>query len=254
MPKRANADNVNGQNEPDWGEAWDIIEEVHASEQEQSTISGIIGQKWQRIEKMGVNRTGAQLASRIFKMEAPIQADVLRTMYALFAVKGITIPEDLVDKAERTASETGGGGGGRRASFLPDATETPAPPRASGPAPEPDHPDDDSDLAGDEPLIKAEELAAPQRINLKTSMVEALTPDADPADDKSWTDLRPAKPEELAAERERLQADFDEPLTPAPADVKPTRAKSPVQARKDRKKAEARLAAASGAAASSAVH
>lgn len=248
MPKRANADNVNGQNEPDWGEAWDIIEEVHASEQESSTISGIIGQKWQRIEKMGVNRTGAQLASRIFKMEAPIQADVLRTMYALFAVKGIEIPEDLVDKAERKASETGGGGGGRRASFLPDATETPAPPRQAAPGAEPDHPDDDSDLAGapdDRPM----------RVNLKTSMIEVqVEAGATPEEEGVWTDLRTAKPAELAAERERLSADFEAP-EPAPvAEVKPTRAKSPVQARKDRRKTEAKLAAASGAAASTAVH
>jgi hypothetical protein len=57
-------------------------------------------------------------------------------------------------------------------------------------------------------------LAAPEdtayRVNLKTAMVESLPGGADEADDKAWSDVRPASPDELAATREARESDFDQ--------------------------------------------
>jgi hypothetical protein len=113
-------------------------------------------------------------------------------------------------------------------------------------AEEPEHPDDDSDLADAGGTAKAEDetvanvvtgmierpdpenpdavlrtpatleqlaQAAPAmsfRVNLKTGLVEALAAGGDPllADESAWADVREATPEELAAERERI-ADFE---------------------------------------------
>lgn len=61
-----------------------------------------------------------------------------------------------------------------------------------------EHPEDDSDLSG-EPTV---------RINLEEGMVQKLQEGGDPADPEAWDDVRAAKPEELAAERERI-ADFE---------------------------------------------
>lgn len=47
------------------------------------------------------------------------------------------------------------------------------------------------------------------RVNLKSGMIENLPQGCDSDDEKAWNDVRAAEPAELAAERERLQADFD---------------------------------------------
>lgn len=46
------------------------------------------------------------------------------------------------------------------------------------------------------------------RVNLKSGMIENLPEGGDADSDKAWNDVRAAEPAELAAERERLQADF----------------------------------------------
>jgi hypothetical protein len=56
-------------------------------------------------------------------------------------------------------------------------------------------------------------FAAPDmafRVNLTTSMIESAGPGVDLDDDQSWGDVRTADSDELAAERERLSADFDQ--------------------------------------------
>jgi hypothetical protein len=76
-----------------------------------------------------------------------------------------------------------------------------------------DHPEDDSDLAGDDTETNLNVLlgipdGVTCRLNLTSGMFEKLTEGGDPDDEKAWQDVRAATPDELAAERNRL-ADFE---------------------------------------------
>jgi hypothetical protein len=75
------------------------------------------------------------------------------------------------------------------------------------------HPGDDSDLAGETcpPMVTTGDTVdgVEFRVNLKTEMVEALPEGCDRDTEGDWTDERPATPEELAGERQRV-ADFDD--------------------------------------------
>lgn len=78
-----------------------IRTDVTRSKQAQSKAGGEAGQAWTRIEKIGVNKKGAQMAAAVLAMEEASSQDVIRTFVNILACAG-RIPEpDLMDLAEK---------------------------------------------------------------------------------------------------------------------------------------------------------
>lgn len=81
-----------------------------------------------------------------------------------------------------------------------------------------DHPDDDSDLAGeDRPAGGEDRIDTEHRVNLKSGWVQRRDPTHPPEAD-AWLDVREATPFELSAERDRV-ADFDDRETGSDAET-----------------------------------
>jgi hypothetical protein len=103
MAKRANADAVQrAVDGPDYDAALDIINGRLADAQTaQGQASKKASTAWGDIEKLGVNKQGAQMFHRIQKIEDHNdQQDQLRTFFELCKREGIGIVVDLVDAAE----------------------------------------------------------------------------------------------------------------------------------------------------------
>lgn len=192
MAEAATPESVNRENgNIDYSAALEIIQtDILALQSDQKKLAKEAGTSWKQVEDMGVNKAGAQAFAGLLKKPVDIRRDMFRTFINLAkAANWFEWLDDLVDRSQ--------------AGPVVAAPAAPAAPRANVPAanrepPAPDHPADDSDLAG-----------PPERVNLKTSWVQRLKTDADPTDDASWEDVRQATPKEMAAERERL-ADFDD--------------------------------------------
>ena len=225
MAQSADRESVNrADSGPDYAGALQLIRsDIKQDKEETSRIGQRVGGTWKRIEKtMGLNRAGAQMFARIDGMAPESRSDVLRTLIGLAKAARYTDFNDLVDQAQNATPKA------------PPAPPAPITPAAGGSkadaalAAAPPHPRDDSDLLGggddetggdsggdvvdEDPLGIGQTtvgLAPALRVDLKRSHIQALRVGADPADEGEWYDLRPATPDELAAERERI-ADFDD--------------------------------------------
>lgn len=103
MAKRANADAVQrAVDGPDYDAALDIINGKLADAQTaQGQASKRASTAWGDIEKLGVNKQGAQMFHRIQKIEDHAdQQDQLRTFFELLKREGIGLEVDLVDAAQ----------------------------------------------------------------------------------------------------------------------------------------------------------
>ncbi len=101
--KRANADAVErAVAGPDFEGALALINgRVADAKEAQSQASGRASQAWADIEKLGVNKRGAQMFVRIQNIEdADEQQDQLRTFFKLCELEGIGLAVDLVDQAQ----------------------------------------------------------------------------------------------------------------------------------------------------------
>lgn len=160
---------------------------------------------------------GYRVNGDAFELKAKAKGDE-ETAVQLFRLDG---HEVVIISADSTRFH-----GQRRAANIP--TDKPELPFADSPAkgaaapgeiasdPPPEHPADDSDLAGEEREEEAKEVVGPldklgegERVNLKTGMVERHPGGGADDDNANWIDVREALFDELAAERERI-ADFDE--------------------------------------------
>jgi len=119
MTKRANADAVQrAVDGPDYDAALALINgRVQDAKDAQSAASGRASAAWADVEKLGVNKRGAQMFARIQNIEdEKEQQDQLRTFHELCKREGIGLAVDLVDAAQ-------------------GKTEHPIPTQASKPAP-----------------------------------------------------------------------------------------------------------------------
>lgn len=205
MAESATPGSVNrDQSNIDYAKAVELIRTtVHTLESEQRSLSADAKDAWDRVEQLGVNKVGAQLFSKILKKPVEKRQDEFRTLVNLAKAAGwFDWLNDLVDQSQT-------------APLVAPAPAAPAAPKANVPAANreaPPPPAGDTDLA-----------AGPvERVNLKSGWIQRLKPstgdgaERDLTDDKSWDDHRQATPKELAAERERLQADFDGPAADGP--------------------------------------
>lgn len=139
MPQAANAKTVNPP-PPDWQKALEIIQtRVHGIESEQRSLSADAKDVWDDVERLGVNKKGAQLFSKILKKPIEKRQDELRTFLNLARQANLLDDlDDLVSRAE--------------APVAPAVAKAPEAPKPVVP----DHPADDSDLAaGPEPAKPA---------------------------------------------------------------------------------------------------
>lgn len=108
MAQRANKKSVEAAvNGPDYEAALAIINgRVASAKGAQSKASGEASQAWGDIEKLGVNKRGAQLFAKIQAIEdEDEQQDQLRTFAQLCKLEGIEIQQDLMDLAEGKKTE-----------------------------------------------------------------------------------------------------------------------------------------------------
>lgn len=101
--KRANADAVQrAVDGPDYDAALAIINgRVEDAKDAQSAASGRASAAWADVEKLGVNKRGAQMFAKIKNIEdEKEQQDQLRTFYELCKREGIGLAVDLVDAAQ----------------------------------------------------------------------------------------------------------------------------------------------------------
>ncbi len=142
MAQRANKASVEAAvNGPDYEAALAIINgRVASAKGAQSKASGEASQAWGDIEKLGVNKRGAQLFAKIQSIEdEDEQQDQLRTFAQLCKLEGIEIQQDLMDMAE-----------GKKTDVVPVKEKAePAAETAGAPA--------------DEPAAKTEDLAKKPR-------------------------------------------------------------------------------------------
>lgn len=108
MAKRATKDAVEmAVNGPDFEGALAIINDrVEKARAAQGKASKDAGAAWGSIEKMGVNKAGAQMFLRVQRIEddAELQ-DQLRTFFALCKLEGIALQNDLMDLAEQRSAQ-----------------------------------------------------------------------------------------------------------------------------------------------------
>lgn len=106
MAKRATKDAVEmAVNGPDFEGALAIINgRIESAKSAQGKAGKDAAAAWGSIEKMGVNKAGAQMFHRVQRIEddAELQ-DQLRTFYALCKLEGIALEKDLMDLAEERA-------------------------------------------------------------------------------------------------------------------------------------------------------
>ncbi len=103
MAGRATAKNVQRAIEgPDFDAALAIINgRVASAKSAQSKASGDASQAWGDVEKLGVNKRGAQMFAKVAAIEDDDeQQDMLRTFLKLCQLEGIEIKQDLVDLAQ----------------------------------------------------------------------------------------------------------------------------------------------------------
>lgn len=103
MAARANKASVEAAvNGPDYEGALAIINgRVASAKEAQSKASGNASQAWGDVEKLGVNKRGAQMFARIQGIEEEDERqDQLRTFFKLCQLEGIGISVDLVDQAQ----------------------------------------------------------------------------------------------------------------------------------------------------------
>lgn len=149
MSKRATAATLEAAHDgPDYGAALAIINgRIANAKSAQSKASGDASQAWASIEKMGINKGGAQAAAKVLNMEDESdQQDWLRSFNKILEAAGITLKADLVDVAE----------GRHDRSVVPVEGLTPNHGRAEKPtgkpnaSPEPSQPEGEGDGAGGE--------------------------------------------------------------------------------------------------------
>lgn len=109
MAERATADSVGAALDgPNYRAALNIIKtDIARAKQTQSKAGGEAGQAWTRIEKMRVNKKGAQIAASIIAMEEALAHDVIRSLVNIVYYAGMLPTPDLVDIAERLGSGAG---------------------------------------------------------------------------------------------------------------------------------------------------
>ncbi len=136
MAGRANAKAVEqAVNGPDFEAALAIINgRVANAKEAQAKASGDASQAWASIEKLDVNRAGAQMFAKIQSLEDDDEVqDRLRTFYKLCQLEGIVLRADLLDEAKPV---------------VPTEKTNPAPPtKAAVAKPAPEAPAGDTDLA-----------------------------------------------------------------------------------------------------------
>lgn len=130
MAKTANSENVRRDVEgPDFKGAIELIRgPIARNKSDSSSLGQDNSTIYKRIDKQyGVNRQAATMFASLDGMQADKRTDVLRSLFGLVQNAGYGNFDDLVDRAERAASEK------------PAATAEAKPAL-------PDHPSDDSDL------------------------------------------------------------------------------------------------------------
>jgi hypothetical protein len=103
MGRRANADAVErAVNGPDFDAALALINgRIQDAKDAQSQASGRASQAWGDLEKLGVNKRGAQMFARVLAIDDDAeQQDQLRTFFELCKREGIGLHVDLVDQAQ----------------------------------------------------------------------------------------------------------------------------------------------------------
>lgn len=136
--KRANADAVQrAVDGPDYDAALAIINgRVEDAKDAQSAASGRASAAWADVEKLGVNKRGAQMFAKIKNIEDDKeQQDQLRTFYELCKREGIMLEVDLVDQAEGKTSHPVPGAAGKPEPIMATAAETEALADEGAPAP-----------------------------------------------------------------------------------------------------------------------
>ena len=103
MAKRATTESVGAAVDgPNYRAALNIIQtDIKRAKGAQSKAGGEAGQAWTRIEKMGVNKKGAQIAAGIIGMEESMAHDVIRTVVKICFFANMLPTADLMDIAER---------------------------------------------------------------------------------------------------------------------------------------------------------
>lgn len=140
---------------PDFEAALAIINgRVANAKQAQSKASGDASQAWGSIEKLGVNKRGAQMFARVQGIEDEDERqDQLRTFMKLCELEGIGISIDMVDMAQ-------------------GKTSTPAPVKAADPV-IPPAPAGDTDLADGAEQGVTEKLEEQKATDSKVTKIDA---------------------------------------------------------------------------------
>lgn len=174
---------------PDFEAAVAIINgRIATAKTNQSKASGEASQAWGSIEKMGINKAGAQMAAKVMNMEDEDErTDLLRSFSKILEAAGIGIPQDIVDLAQ-----------GVETPVVPRATRQPTSAETAKPGPEGDH-----DLAGEDAPDGDDQEGEPRKVG---GMTVHTPKDSEPEPDRPQRSRRrpPSITEALESSRARL--------------------------------------------------